>query len=411
MLVLLALFAALVLAAPAAATAAAPPDEQFTPVVGEVIHTPEPVLASDGHIHLAYELLVINRPVLEYGFVNAAASMKRIQVLDERGKVLLSLSGKKLADLTDRFGAPEPGTKLEPGQSGFVALDVILPKGAKVPRHLTHRMSIALHPDQGVEATTYMTGPSAVSSHQAIVLAPPLRGSGWALNDGCCATLTSHRRGVLPIDGAIAVGGRFSIDFTQIQPDGRVISTPPKTTSDWDVFPYFGAPVYAMASGTVVSVVNDVPETPLGTLPPTTAAAAAGNQLIVKIAPGLYTHYSFLKTGSVLVHPGQRVKTGQPIAAIGSQRLHQRPPASRRPARRAATLRRRRPAVPPQPLHRLRDADQLQRRLRRQGRQDSSRTARRPPQGDAARRTGDELPLAAAPRTSEERTIAITAAP
>lgn len=232
--------------------------------------------------------------------------------------MLLSLSGKKLADLTDRFGAPEPGTKLEPGQSGFVALDVILPKGAKVPRHLTHRMSIALHPNQGVESTTYVTGPSAVSSHQAVVLAPPLHGSGWALNDGCCATLTSHRRGVLPIDGALAVGGRFSIDFTQIQADGRVISAPPKTTSDWSVFPYFGAPVYAMASGTVVSVVNDLPETPLGTLPPSTAADISGNELIVKIAPGRYTHYSFLKTGSITVHPGERVKTGQEIAAIGS---------------------------------------------------------------------------------------------
>lgn len=308
---------ALVLAAPAAA-AKSSSGEEFTPVVGTVIHEPEPVLASDGHVHLAYELLVINRPILEYGFVNAAASMKRLQVLDEKGKVLLSLSGKKLADLTDRFGAPEPGTKLEPGQSGFVALDVILPKGAKVPKHLTHRMTIALHPNQGVEATTYTTGPSAVGSKEAAVFAPPLHGSGWAVNDGCCATLTAHRRGVLPVDGAIAVGGRFSLDFVQIQPDGRVISTPPKATSDWNVFPYFGAPVYSMTAGTVVSTRNNVAETPLGTLPPSTAADTQGNLLVVKIAPGRYVYYGLLKTGSIRVHPGEKVKAGEMVAELGS---------------------------------------------------------------------------------------------
>lgn len=314
---LLALLAALALAAPAAAAAKASPDE-FTPVVAEVVNTPEPVLASDGHIHLAYELLVINRPIIEYGFVPAAASMKRIQVLDERGKVLLSLSGKKLASLTDRFGTPEPGTMLEPGQSGFVAVDVILPRGAKVPTRLTHRLSIALHPDQGVEATTYATAPSAVSKRQAKVLAPPVRGSGWIVNDGCCATLTTRRRGVLPIDGAIANGGRFSINLVRIQPNGEVFPTPPRSTSDYSSFPYFGESVYAVAAGTVVSAVDNLPETPLGTLPPATAADIGGNQLIVKIGAHRYVDYGLLQTGSITVRPGQKVAAGQVVAQIGS---------------------------------------------------------------------------------------------
>lgn len=316
---LVALVASLLLAvAPAAAAPGNASPKEFTPVVGEVLREPEPVLASDGHVHLAYELLVINRPVVEYGFVSAAASLKRVQVLDEDGKVLLTLSGKRLADLTDRFGAPEPGTKLEPGQSGFVGIDVVLPKGAKVPRHLGHRVTIALHPDQGVEATTYRTGRSAVSHHQAVVLSPPLRGAGWVVNDGCCATLTPHRRGVLPIDGRIAVGGRFSMNFVQIQPDGEVFETPPRTTADYSSFPYFGEPVYSVGAGTVVAVKDGLPENPLGTLDPVTAADIGGNQVIVKMAPGRYVYYGLLKTGSALVHPGEKVTAGQPIAALGS---------------------------------------------------------------------------------------------
>jgi hypothetical protein len=312
----LALCAALAIAAPA--SAASPSSEQFTPVVGQVLRTPEPVLASDGHVHLAYELLVVNRPIVEYGFVSAAASLQRVQVLDERGKVLLSLSGKKLADLTDRFGAPEPGTKLEPGQSGFVAIDVTLPRGAKVPSRLTHRFSIALHPDQGVEATTYETGPSAVSKRQATVLAAPVRGAGWIVNDGCCATLTPHRRGVLPVNGAIGNGGRFSINLVRIQANGNVFTTPPKTTSDYSSFPYFGEPVYSVAGGTVVSVVNNLPENPLGTIPAMTPAEIGGNGLVVKMGPGRYVYYGRLKTGSIVVHPGQQVKAGQVVGQIGS---------------------------------------------------------------------------------------------
>jgi hypothetical protein len=48
------------LVAPGAASAAAPV-EQFTPVTASVVAPPQPVEASDGRRHLAYELLLINR--------------------------------------------------------------------------------------------------------------------------------------------------------------------------------------------------------------------------------------------------------------------------------------------------------------------------------------------------------------
>src|ERR1700744_644328 len=57
-LVLLAALLAIVLAAPAGAAA---PREQLTPVVGNPIASPEPVLASNGRRELAYELQLINR--------------------------------------------------------------------------------------------------------------------------------------------------------------------------------------------------------------------------------------------------------------------------------------------------------------------------------------------------------------
>jgi hypothetical protein len=304
----------LAFAAPALAAPKGPSSEEFTPVVGAVPQAPEPYEASDGRTHLVYELVLTNRPVIYPGFKASAATVKQVRVL-AGGKTLLSLSGKKLADLTDRFGEPEPGTELAPGQAGFVALDVVLPRGAKVPADLTHRISISLRPNHGVERTTYETGTTAVDKRPAIVLAPPVRGPGWSVGDSCCATLNNHRRGLLPIDGELVASSRYAIAFTQIQPGGNLLSGPPDQFSS---YPYYGAPVYAAAAGTVVSTVNDVPEARLGFLRSVPYSEISGNEVVVRMAGNRYASYGQLQTGSVQVRPGQKVKAGQQLARIGS---------------------------------------------------------------------------------------------
>ncbi|MBK5218506.1 MAG: hypothetical protein JJE35_01785 [Thermoleophilia bacterium] len=54
--------AVVLLAAPVASAGA---EDVLTPVIANVIATPEPVLASDGRQHLAYELQLINRSPAE----------------------------------------------------------------------------------------------------------------------------------------------------------------------------------------------------------------------------------------------------------------------------------------------------------------------------------------------------------
>lgn len=305
----------MLLAGPAAAAPKPPPPDVFTPVVASVVHPPEPVPGTDGRIHLAYELELINRSLIQGSSKPSTATLKRIQVLDQNGKVLATLSGAKLAGITYPFGNRGPSAELAPGQAGLVQMDVTLPPSAPLPRRLSHRISISLKPDLGIDAKDYTAAATAVVQHQAILIPPPLRGPGWIVGNGCCATPSSHRNALLPIAGGLALGERFAIDFIQVGADGRMIDGPPTSLSS---YPFFGDPVYSVGAGTVVSTVDDLPEAPPGKLPPTTAGDAGGNQVVVKLGPGRYAFYGHLQPDSVTVRPGQKVRAGQVLGLLGS---------------------------------------------------------------------------------------------
>ena len=296
----------LLLAPPAAAATA----EQFTPVTASVVAPPHPVLASDGRRHLAYELLLINRSFNP----PAQVTLRGVQAL-AGGKVVGSLSGKSLAAVTFPFGDTEPGSVLSKGEAAYVMMDVSFPRGAKVPRRLTHRLSISLQPPSEVVATAYGAAPTRVLRREATVVTPPLRGDGWIVGNGCCSELTSHRAGLLPVDGGLHEGERFAIDFIQIQPSGLLATGPLDQLSS---YPFFGDDVLSAAPGKVVTVVDGLPETPPGALPATTAARAAGNHVVVAMGPGRFALYAHLQPGSIRVRAGHRVTAGTVLGLLGS---------------------------------------------------------------------------------------------
>jgi hypothetical protein len=303
---LLSLLALILVAAPAARA-----EEVWTPVVASVPAEPEPVEAADGRVHLAYELLLINRSFLP----PARATLKGVQVL-AGGKVLATLSGKRLRAAMVRFSDPtKPGVTLDRGEAGFVLMDVAFKPGERIPRRLTHRLRIATKPRNTTSAHTYAAGPTAVSQRRALVVAPPLRGGGWIVGNGCCEALTSHRGALLPVDGSLLNGERYAIDFIQIQPNGMLATGP---LTELSSYPFFGDEVVSATAGRVVRVVDGHPETPPGALPPSTAAGAAGNYVSVALGDGRYAFYAHLQPGSITVRVGDRVRVGQPLALLGS---------------------------------------------------------------------------------------------
>lgn len=296
-------------AAAGTSAGSATPPQQTTPVVGTVIASPEPVLTSNGRNELAYEIELTNR-------LSSTVTVHSVEAL-AGGKVVEKLAGKALEGVMQPFGQSTPSVKLGPGQTGFVLMDVSLARQAKVPAELTHRISISLKPKVPIPvATNYEFAPVKVTRRQAIVIHPPVYGPGWIIGNGCCANLNAHRSVVWPVNGAIHVAERFAIDFSQVNAANRYLDGPAdQLTSS----PAYGAEVHAVADGTVVSVRDDIPETPAGEAPHgLTLEEGGGDAIVLAIGHGRYAFYGHLQHGSISVRKGQRVKVGQTIARLGN---------------------------------------------------------------------------------------------
>jgi len=84
----------------------------------------------------------------------------------------------------------------------------------------------------------------------------------------------------------------------------------------------YGLPVIAAADGTVVKVVNDVPDNAVGTID---VARNWGNLVLLWHAPGLYSLMAHLQPGSPTVREGQSVVRGQALGACGNSGRSPRP--------------------------------------------------------------------------------------
>ncbi|HTR74201.1 MAG TPA: M23 family metallopeptidase [Solirubrobacterales bacterium] len=288
--------------------AVAAPREVLTPVVGNAIASPEPVLASNDRRELAYELQLINR-------TESVVTVRRLEAL-AGGRVVERLSGASLEAVMQPYGQPTHSIELKPGQGAYVLMDVSLARKAKVPAKLTHRISLTMKPKQAAVATDYELAPVKVTRREAVVVAPPLRGPDWVVANGCCSEFTAHRGTVLPVDGAPHVAERFAIDFVQIDPLGRLFGGALDQLSS---YPYFGDEVHSATAGKVVGVLDDIPNTPAGSFPPAiTAEKAGGNHVVVAMGDGRYAFYAHLQPGSVRVKVGQKVKVGQTLGLLGN---------------------------------------------------------------------------------------------
>lgn len=296
----------------ASATTASTSDEPsvLTPVIASVVAAPVPVPATDGKIHLAYELQVTNTLPQEVTLNSLAVR--------SAGQTLLELPRDQLEKWTRVVGTTTPTTKLGPGQAGMIWLDVTYDKSATAPRDLEHALSISIpqpSPPLIPAELTEPLAPVAVQSRKPAVVSPPLRGANWLDGDSCCE-LGGHRTAMNPINGQIWAAERFAIDYVQLAADGTMFKG---DVSNLDSFPYFGTDIHAVADGPVVAVTDDLPEQVPGKSPTgLTLAQYGGNHIVQDIGDGNYAFYAHLETGSVKVKPGDQLSTGQIIANLGN---------------------------------------------------------------------------------------------
>lgn len=286
--------------------------------LGLTIAVPPTPVRVAGQTQLDYEVHLTNRS-------GHRVTLKEFVVLDGRdGRPLATLSGKALQEhavvLATALAPPDtkpfqlpatPLAPLEPGQQAVVFIDVALPAHAHVEA-IRHRVRYRV---EGTGVTARFTSAAqALPRTLPSLLAPPLRGGPWlAIHDA--AWPRGHRRVFYRVDGLTRLPGRYAIDWVKLDAHGRYASGDTDMARSW-----YGhdAEVLAVANARVAAV-RDGMEEPIriSLRRHHSPADDAGNYVVLQLADRRYAFYEHLAKGSIRVAAGDRVSTGEVIAALG----------------------------------------------------------------------------------------------
>ena len=309
--------------------------ERFTPLIIRTLGPdPIPVPASDGKLHVIYELEVLNaapRP----------ATISTVETLADGpdSRVVATLRDDQVVALSILVGdyalPPVPAKVVPPGRTLLLVLEATFDDRAAVPASLTHRLTAtygAFEPNQGDLATNNFPARSVevggvvqVGQGEPERIGPPLSGDSWVAVNGCCE-LSPHRGAMLPVGGRINGSERYAVDWSTIDLAAKPIvdfTTGSQATFTGDParnesYFTFGQPVSAVGDGTVVTVVNDLAEAPPHKFLTLPLGDLGGNRVVLKHRDGVYSFYAHLKTGSITVKAGDVVKRGQQLAEAGN---------------------------------------------------------------------------------------------
>jgi murein DD-endopeptidase len=196
-----------------------------------------------------------------------------------------------------------------PGMRAVLNLWITLPTWF-VPS-LTHEVDLDVQRPSGPVQVTVEGGMSRVQGRDPLVLDPPLRSGPWiAIYDPLLKG--GHRTAIYTVDGRARIPGRFAIDFIALPPMGALARDVAARPADGNGF---GAEVLAVADGTIVAAVDDMPER---TPPPVPPENASGNYVALELSGGRIAFYEHLQQGSIVVKAGEKVKSGQVIARLGA---------------------------------------------------------------------------------------------
>lgn len=106
---------------------------------------------------------------------------------------------------------------------------------------------------------------------------------------------------------------RYAIDFIQVNINGES-SLPSESPNKEDYFAW-NKDVKSAERGEVIAIVNDLPDVEIGQVD---VENPAGNYVVIKHAPRIYTIYGHLKQASVIVQVGDKVKKGHVIGKVGN---------------------------------------------------------------------------------------------
>ena len=273
---------------------------------------PAPIV-QDGSTRLVYEMAVSNFSKSRY-VVDAVEA--------KAGQTRASFSGPALASMIVRFGSdgkPDmaAGGTIQGGGGAIVFLMLDLGK-QQAPGAIEHSLRVL---DEQGEAHDVAIAPLPVSGERPVVVAPPLRGE-WIAGDSVSNLPdAAHRRAVLIDNGHAWVAQRYAIDWLQTQMVDGARSTWKGPEDKNESYFCYDQPIYSVAAGRVAGMSDGAPEN----VPHSGKYAiaidfnnAAGNHVVVEIAPGRYVLYAHMRPGTVTVKPGDQVRAGEILGHVGN---------------------------------------------------------------------------------------------
>jgi Peptidase family M23 len=281
-----------------------------------------PVNGSDGLTHVAFAMQFTNS-------WNLPVTIRSVEVVDPSqnnkptgANRVLSIKDQdvtglvKLSSLPSTMDKASYSSKLMGGESGVMFFDLTYADSNAVPCTIALRVHALQPENQRLPESTVVSPPLRVGSQAAIVLAPPFKGDGWIDANGCCLEVGPHRFVTNPMNGTLDPSEQFAIDWVKIDNQGKAFRDDGKASEQWLCY---GVDVLAVASGTVVEAMRDLPDQPPGIAPSNlTMPEIAGNHVILDLGGGRYAMYAHLAPRSVTVHVGDRVKAGDKLGLLGN---------------------------------------------------------------------------------------------
>jgi hypothetical protein len=222
----------------------------------------------------------------------------------------------KLLSLPATIDIANYSSKLSAGQSGVMFFDVAYADSSDVPCAIALRVDTLQPENKHLPESTVVSPPLKVSSQAAIVLAPPFKGDGWVDANGCCLEIGPHRFVTNSMNGTLDPSEQFAIDWIKVDSQGKAFRGDGRTSEQWLCY---GVDVLAVAAGTVVEVLRDLPDQPPGVAPTNlTVPEIAGNHVILDLGGGRYAMYAHLAPQSVTLHVGDRVRAGDKLGLLGN---------------------------------------------------------------------------------------------
>ena len=277
------------------------------------VRVPKPPAAAlgDSGAFLAYELHVTN-------LTTGALMLRRVDVVDadRPDAVVASMVDSSVLGVISHPDVVRPGPFADRGRIGaglraYVYMWVVVHPGS-VPARLKHRLTF-----QRPDSTTEVLDAAVIPVERtAVAISPPVRGD-WAAFNGP-SNSSGHRRLVLALDGHVASGQRFAIDFLQVDSGGsshRPGSDPLKNASYYA----YGHELLAVADGVIAATKDSIPENPVGgRAVKIDLVTVGGNFVGIDIGNGRYALYAHVQPGSLRVKVGDRVQRGQVVALLGN---------------------------------------------------------------------------------------------